>query len=124
MQDDQQVINNAKIFVGNLPWSATSDQLQEIFSQFGAIKEATLISDRMTGRSKGFGFVEFVNEADAAKAVEAMNGSDLDGRAIIVNIARPKADRPRGDFGGDRRGGFNRGPRNFDRSDRRDSRSY
>ena len=91
MQDDQQVINNAKIFVGNLPWSATSDQLQEIFSQFGAIKEATLISDRMTGRSKGFGFVQMSTEEEANKAVEMFNGQELDGRELVVNIARPKA---------------------------------
>ena len=110
MQDDQnQVINNAKLFVGNLPWSMTGDELQEIFSQFGEIKEVTLITDRMSGRSKGFGFVEFVSEEDAAKAVEAMNGSDLQGRSIIVNVARPKADRPRRDFGNrDRRGGYGR----------------
>ena len=79
-----------KLFVGSLPWAVTSDKLKEVFSQFGDVTEAVVIADKFSGRSKGFGFVTFANDADAAKAVDGMNGKDLDGREIVVNVARPK----------------------------------
>jgi len=88
------------LYVGNLPYSATQQKLQEIFSPFGALGECTVISDKFSGRSKGFGFVEF-EDAEAAKtAIEKMNGTDLEGRNIIVNEARPKEERPARSFGG------------------------
>lgn len=93
-----------KLFVGNLPYTATSDELKELFSQVGAVESATVVSDKFTGRSRGFGFVE-MSDADADKAIETLNGSDLGGRNIMVNEARPMGERPaRG--GDDRRGGF------------------
>ncbi len=81
-----------KLFVGSLPWSITSDSLRELFAQYGEITEAMVISDRMTGRSKGFGFVTFANEQDAQKALE-MDGKQVEGRTIVVNVAKPREDR-------------------------------
>lgn len=83
-----------KLYVGNLPWSVKNDQLKELFAQYGEITDAVVISDRMSGRSKGFGFVSFADEESAKKAVEEMNGKEVDGRKLVVNPARPKADRP------------------------------
>lgn len=109
---DDMTTNNKKLFVGNLPFSATEDQLRESFGQYGEIVDCKLISDRMTGRSKGFAFVEFADESMAAAAIEGMNGKDMGGRAMVVNVARPPAPRedrgPRRDFGGGR-GGFGGG---------------
>jgi RNA recognition motif-containing protein len=109
---DDMTTNNKKLFVGNLPFSATEDQLRESFGQYGEIVDCKLISDRMTGRSKGFAFVEFAEESMAAAAIEGMNGKDMEGRAMVVNVARPPAPRedrgPRRDFGGGR-GGFGGG---------------
>lgn len=82
-----------KLFVGNLPWSADDAQLNDMFTPFGEILSARVMSDKFTGRSRGFGFVEFANEADAQKAVEALDGSDLGGRQIVVNVARPREER-------------------------------
>ena len=79
-----------KIYVGNLPFSVTQDQLKELFSSFGDIEEVTLISDRATGRSKGFGFVTFTDDAAADKAIADMNGKEIEGRAIKVSEARPQ----------------------------------
>ncbi|OGK28869.1 RNA-binding protein [Candidatus Roizmanbacteria bacterium RIFCSPHIGHO2_02_FULL_40_9] len=81
-----------KLFIGGLPWSVTNDTLRELFSQYGEITEAIIITDRDSGRSKGFGFVTFANEADAQKALE-MDGKEVEGRKIIVNIAKPREDR-------------------------------
>jgi RNA recognition motif-containing protein len=89
-----------KLFVGNLPWAATSDDLQQLFSQHGTVASATVISDKMTGRSRGFGFVEFENEAEADSAVNALNNSDYQGRPLIVKEARPMEERPKRNFGG------------------------
>lgn len=89
----------AKLFVGGLPWATTSDELNDLFSQAGAVVSATVIQDRMTGRSKGFGFVEMSDE-DAQKATEMFNGSDYGGRKLVVNEARPMEPRaPRRSFG-------------------------
>lgn len=91
-----------KLFVGSLPWSINNDSLKELFAQYGEITEAVVITDRNTGRSKGFGFVTFAKEEDAQKALE-MNGKDVEGRAIVVNIARPRENRGGGGGGGFRR---------------------
>jgi RNA recognition motif-containing protein len=87
-----------KLYVGNLSFSATNESLQEAFSQFGTVTSAQIVMDRETGRSRGFGFVEMADGADAA--IAAMNGAQLDGRTLTVNEARPREDRPRGGGGG------------------------
>lgn len=89
-------MDKKKLFVGSLPWSMSGTSLQDLFAEFGEIVEAIVISDSATGRSKGFGFVTFVNEADAEKAQAAMNEKDIEGRHIVVNFAKPREDR--GDF--------------------------
>lgn len=83
-----------KLFVGGLPFSTTQEELQNLFAQFGSIISAIVITDKYSGRSKGFGFVEFENDADADKAIEAMHDSEVGGRKITVNVARPKEERP------------------------------
>lgn len=87
------MITITKLFVGSLPWAVDDQKLGDLFSQHGEVVSAVVLKDRMTGRSRGFGFVEMANEEDANKAIEALNGSDLDGRKIVVNIARPREDR-------------------------------
>src|SRR5476649_1040007 len=94
-----------KLFVGGLPWATTNDDLKDLFSQAGAVSSATVITDKMTGRSRGFGFVEFENDDDADKALAQFNGKDFNGRSLVVNEAKPMTDRPqngggRGGFGG------------------------
>lgn len=89
-----------KLYVGNLPYRTTDSDLHQLFSQAGDVESAKVISDRETGRSKGFGFVEMVQDADADEAVRRFNGSNLDGRKINVNEARPQA--PRENRGYDR----------------------
>jgi RNA recognition motif-containing protein len=98
-----------KLFVGSLPFSAKEDALKDLFSQAGTVESAIIIMDKMTGRSKGFGFVEMSSDEEAQKAVEMFNGSDMEGRNIIVSEARPQEDRPRSNFGGGNRGGYNNG---------------
>ncbi|GAB5442977.1 MAG: RNA-binding protein [Fuerstiella sp.] len=83
------------IYVGNLSYNTSSQELEEAFSEFGAVSRANVISDRETGRSKGFGFVEMPDDGDAQAAISAMNDRDLDGRALKVNEARPREERPR-----------------------------
>lgn len=95
-----------KLYVGGLSYSTTEDSLREAFSQVGAVESAAIIMDKMTGRSRGFGFVEMTNDEDAEKAIEMWNGKELDGRKLTVNEARPMGDRPPRRTGG---GGFNRG---------------
>ncbi len=95
-------MDKKKLFVGSLPWSLSGQSLKDLFSQYGEIVDAVIISESSTGRSKGFGFVTFANEADAAKAQSEMNGKDVEGRNIVVNFARPREDR-----GGFRGGGGN-----------------
>lgn len=87
-----------KLFVGSLAWATTDDSLQAHFAQCGTVASAKVITDRDTGRSKGFGFVEFEDDKEADAAVEKLNGSELDGRTIAVNEARPREERPRGDY--------------------------
>ena len=91
-----------KLFIGSLAWTTDDAGLEAAFAPYGKIVSATVVKDRDSGRSKGFGFVEFEEDADGKAAIDAMNGKDLDGRAIVVNEARPREDRPRRDFGGDR----------------------
>jgi hypothetical protein len=88
-----------KLYVGNLAYSVRDDNLQDAFAQFGTVTSAKVMMDRDTGRSKGFGFVEMGSDAEAQAAINGMNGQALDGRAIVVNEARPREDRP-GGFGG------------------------
>lgn len=94
-----------KLYVGGLPYSTTDAELKDTFSKAGDVSSAVVIMDKMTGRSKGFGFVEFANDADADKAIEMFNGKDFGGRSITVNEARPLEDRPRRDFRGGNGGG-------------------
>jgi RNA recognition motif-containing protein len=89
-----------KIYVGNLPWSATSSSLETLFSAHGTVRSAEVISDRETGRSRGFGFVEMDSDDAAQRAIDALNGTEMDGRAITVNEARERAPRPGGGGGG------------------------
>ena len=89
-----------KIYVGNLPWSATQPRLEALFSEHGNVRSAEVISDRETGRSRGFGFVEMESDDDGTRAIEALNGTDIDGRAITVNEARERAPRTGGGGGG------------------------
>ncbi len=106
-----------KLYVGNLPYSATDQILVDTFSQCGTVESAKIIMDRDTGRSKGFGFVEMSTDAEAQEAINQFNGADYDGRAMTVNEARPMAPRDNnrgGGFGGgggarNNRGGFGRG---------------
>jgi len=88
-----------KLYVGNLAYSVRDENLQQRFSEFGTVTSAKVMMDRDTGRSKGFGFVEMGSDAEAQAAIRGLNGQSLDGRAIVVNEARPKEDRP-GGFGG------------------------
>ena len=81
------------IYVGNLPYSTTPDDLQEVFSAFGEVAAARIVNDRETGRAKGFGFVEMPNDEEAKKAIEALNGNDIGGRKAVVNEARPREPR-------------------------------
>lgn len=102
-----------KLYVGGLPYSTTDDQLKEAFGQAGSVSSAIIIMDKMSGRSKGFGFVEFASDDDATKAIDMMNGKDFGGRTLTVNEARPMEERPRrdsnrgggGDWGGGGGGG-------------------
>ncbi|MEI6691067.1 MAG: RNA-binding protein [bacterium] len=98
-----------KLYVGNLPYSATNDSLAAHFAQCGNVTQATVITDKFSGRSKGFGFVEFDTAEAAEKAIATLHGTDFEGRNLVVNEARPKEDRPRGDFGGGSSQGGSRG---------------
>lgn len=99
-----------KLFIGSLSWGVNNDQLEEHFSSVGTVVSAKVITDRDTGRSKGFGFVEMSTDEEAKAAIEQLNDSQLDGRAITVNEARPREERPRSfGGGGDRRSGGNGG---------------
>lgn len=122
-------VNPKKLYVGNLPYSTTEDELRSMFSEFGEIVDVKLISDKFTGRSKGFAFVEFATEEAAQAALEAMNGKQMGERAMNVTVARPIQPREnsyrggssggsRGGFGGGSRGGFGGDRRGGDRGGR------
>ena len=100
------------LFIGSLAYATTDDTLKAFFEQIGEVTSARVITDRDSGRSKGFGFVEFADEANNQKAVDQLDGKELDGRAISVGLARPKEDRPR-DGGGDRGGRSDNGGGSF-----------
>lgn len=85
---------STKLYVGNLSYTITDDQLGELFTQAGAVANATVITDRQTGRSRGFGFVEMSSEDDAKKAIEMFNGKNFEGRDLVVNEAKPREERP------------------------------
>lgn len=89
-----------KLYVGGIPYSSTDASLKDAFSQAGSVVSASIITDRMTGRSKGFGFVEMSSDAEAAAAIDMFNGKDFEGRSLTVSEARPMTDRPprRGDM--------------------------
>lgn len=96
------------IFVGNLSFNTSEDELRQLFEPFGQVDRVSILTDRDTGRSRGFGFVEMSSNDDGEKAISALNGSQIGGRTLNVNEARPKSDRPSGggrDRGGDHRGG-------------------
>ena len=94
-----------KLYVGGLPYSTTDAELKDAFAQAGAVESAVIIMDKMSGRSKGFGFVEMSSDEEAQKAIEMMNGKDFGGRTLTVNEARPMEERPRRDFRGGGGGG-------------------
>ncbi len=98
-----------KLYVGGLSYNTTEDALKELFSQAGTVETATIIVDRMSNRSKGFGFVEMSSDEEAEKAIEMFNGKELDGRSLTVNEARPMESRPKRDFDRGGRGGFGGG---------------
>jgi len=98
-----------KLYVGNLSYNVRDDDLQQAFAQYGTVSSAKVMMDRDTGRSKGFGFVEMGSDPEAQAAINGMNGQALDGRAIVVNEARPREERPGGFGGGGSRGGFGGG---------------
>lgn len=85
----------SKLYVGNLSYKTNDGELQQLFSQAGSVASARVIIDKMTGRSRGFGFVEMSNDADASKAIEMFNGQEIEGRKLVVNEARPMEERPR-----------------------------
>jgi RNA recognition motif-containing protein len=103
---------SSKLFVGNLSFNTTENDLNDAFAKFGTVVETNLMMDRMTNRPRGFGFVTMSNDEEAQKAIAALNGSQMDGRALTVNVARPREERPAGgagagagrrEFGGGRR---------------------
>ena len=103
-----------KLYVGGLPYSTTQDELRDTFAKAGAVASASIIMDKMTGRSRGFGFVEMENDADAQKAIEMWNGQDFNGRKLTVNEAKPmEARAPRSNDGGGYGGGNGGGRRSW-----------
>jgi cold-inducible RNA-binding protein len=102
-----------KLYVGGLSYDTTEDALKELFSQAGTVESATIITDRMSNRSKGFGFVEMSSDEEAQKAIKIFNGKELDGRNIVVNEARPMEERPKRDFDRGGRGGFGGGRKRY-----------
>ena len=95
---------STKLFVGNLDFKVTENELRDAFASHGTVLEANLATDRTTGRPRGFGFVTMSTPEEGQKAIDALNGKGLGGRALTVNIARPREERPGGGGGGDRRG--------------------
>src|SRR5436190_23814360 len=97
-----------KLFVGNLSFDATENDLQDLFTQAGQVTSVNVMQDRATGKQRGFGFVEMANEEDTKKAISMLHGKDFKGRALTVNEARPREERPSGGGGGGYRGGGGR----------------
>jgi cold-inducible RNA-binding protein len=109
-----------KLYVGGIPYRTTEDELRTAFEEAGTVTSASIISDRMTGRSRGFGFVEMADEAMAQAAIDRWDGKEMDGRMLSVSFARPQGDRPAGGGGdrGGRGGGFGGGRGGFGGNDR------
>jgi len=128
----EQIIMNNKLFVGNLAFATTENDLQDAFAAFGTVMEVNLMLDRMSGKSRGFAFVTMASAEDAQKAIEGMHGKNFGGRDLTVNVARPREERPPGGGGGYRGGGGGgyrggggggggfRGDRGGDRGERRE----
>lgn len=117
---------STKLFVGNLSFNTTENQLQDLFSAHGTVMEVDLIMDKFSGRPRGFGFVTMESKEAAEAAIQALHGKQVDGRAVTVNEARPREERPprSGGGGGGYRGGGDRGDRGGDRGDRGDRGGY
>jgi RNA recognition motif-containing protein len=106
----KETVMGKKLYVGNLSYDVDSSALEQLFAEHGTIESAEVIADRETGRSKGFGFVQFSSDAEAAAAIAALNGKEHGGRALTVNEAKPREERPRGGGGGGGgRGGYGGG---------------
>jgi len=112
--------SNKKLYVGSLPYSTTEEELRDLFGAYGPVESVRIITDKFTGQSKGFGFVEMANADDAKKAVEGVNGVQFGGRTLIVNDARPEQKRERSMAGGEGRGGGDRWGSDRPRRSRRD----
>ena len=111
-------MNPTRLFVGNLPYQTIEQDIQDLFSQAGNVTSVNLMFDKFTGKSRGFAFVELSTAEEANKAVEMFNGKDMQGRALTVNIARPREERPRAQGGGG--GGFRGAPRDSREGSRRE----
>ena len=112
--DGSTSVQGNKLYVGGIPYRSTEDDLKKAFSEAGTVSSASIISDRMTGRSRGFGFVEMATPEEAQAAIDRWDGKELDGRTLSVSFARPQGDRPPrreggGGYGGGDRGGFGGG---------------
>jgi cold-inducible RNA-binding protein len=118
--DNQASVQGNKLYVGGIPYRSTEDDMRKAFEEAGTVVSASIITDRMTGRSRGFGFVEMASEAEAQAAIDRWDGKEMDGRTLSVSFARPQGDRPprtggggfgggRGGFGGGDRGGYSGG---------------
>jgi RNA recognition motif-containing protein len=108
----EENMNSKKLYVGGLPYTISDGQLEELFAAHGTVESARVITDRMTGRSKGFGFVEMSSQSEAEEAIEKLNQTDMEGRSITVNEAKPREPRrggPGGGGGGGGRGGYGGG---------------
>jgi RNA recognition motif-containing protein len=106
-----RIFSMVNIYVGNLVWAYSNEDLKQLFSPYGTVSRAQIVMDRDTGRSRGFGFVEMANEAEAKAAIEALNGAEVNGRPLTVNEAKPREPRPAGNRGGGGGGFRDRGPR-------------
>jgi RNA recognition motif-containing protein len=95
---------NKKLYVGGLPYSVTDEQLEQLFTPHGTVESARVVTDRYTDRSRGFGFVEMSTQEEAEKAIQALNGTSLEGRSLTVNLSKPREERPRS--GGSGGGGY------------------
>ncbi len=123
LQKGGEILVNQRLFIGNLPYSIDSDRLRDLFAQAGTVVSAQVMIDRMTNRSRGFGFVEMSSDEETQKAIEMFNEYEIEGRKMVVNVARPREDRPQGDRGGYNRGGNDRGGRGGDRGGYRGGRN-
>lgn len=102
-----------RLYVGNLPYGVTNSELEQVFAAFGSVQSAQVVTDRETGRSKGFGFVEMATDDEAQAAIKGLDGKDMSGRPLTVNEARPREDRPGGRGGSGRQGGYGGGGRRY-----------